>query len=157
MKKSTPGALTLVLSLLSVTLHAASLPIEERYVAVTTRPYFHPAYEFGDGRAGGWCFDTALFRLDGDDIQQVSIEGKIHSQQLTDVIPDLDGYPDKPVPTETFDQHDGRRTFCAPYILRGPDLSELSASARYIFSDKHQQAELHSIATEAEAVPSFRF
>ncbi|AMO57577.1 hypothetical protein GZ77_14560 [Endozoicomonas montiporae] len=156
MKLTTHCTLVLLLGFLTATANA-SKPVEEDYLAVTTRPYFHPAYEFEDGRAGGWCFDTALFRLDNDDIRQVSIEEKIRDQKLKTVIPELAGYPDKPTLTETFDQHDGRRTFCLPYILRGPALDELSASARFIFPGNPQPVELQSIETEAEAVPGFRF
>ena len=139
-----------------MTVESASA-INKDYLAVTTQPYFHPAYEFEDGRAGGWCIDTALFEIKGDDVQQVSIENKLHNDRLHDVILELDGYPEGERLTETFDQYDGRRTFCVPYILRGPELSDLSASTRFIFVKNDQQVELHSIATEADAAPSFRF
>ena len=127
----------------------------DQYVAVTTRPYFHPAYEFEDGRAGGWCADTALFEVTEDDVQQVSIESKLRAGQLQNVSLDLTGYPETETMVETFDQYDGRRTFCVPYILRGPKLSQLSASTRFVFNKDGQPIELISIKSEAEAVPGF--
>ncbi|GAA4894986.1 hypothetical protein [Ferrimonas pelagia] len=104
------------------------------YVAVTGEPYLHAAYEFDDSRAGAYCADVALFERTEDGFEQQSIAGLLAQGTLKQVELYLHGYQAhrqyEGRIKEHFDQPDGRRTFCLPYLHRGFGNEGLMAASR---------------------------